>query len=127
MNAHIKQLTESCIPCQKYQPSRPIEPLVLTEAKYPMEQVGIDLFSFVGQTWLIVVDRFSGFVFPKKLHKTTTSKVVGLLQCIFNDFGYPCIIRSDGGPQFRSEFKEFCSKYESSTSYHLLTTVKALA
>ena len=29
----------------------------------------------------------------------------------FNDYGWPTHIRTDGGPQFRSEFKEFCTEH----------------
>ncbi len=34
-----------------------------------------------------------------------------LLKHWFSKFGFPQIIRSDGGPQFRTEFSEFCKTY----------------
>jgi hypothetical protein len=29
----------------------------------------------------------------------------------FNTFGWPAVIRTDGGPQFRTEFSDFCEKH----------------
>ena len=43
MNNDIKTLVTSCSECQRLLPSLPKQPLVITEAQYPMEQVGIDL------------------------------------------------------------------------------------
>ena len=41
----------------------------------------------------------------------------------FNLLGWPQVIRSDNGPQFRSEFAEFCEineiKHETSSPYNL--------
>ena len=33
------------------------------------------------------------------------------MEAWFFDFGWPEYIRSDGGPQFRTEFKQFCNKH----------------
>ena len=36
--------------------------------------------------------------------------ILQTVDCLFTEYGYPSIIRSDGGPQFRSEFDEYCKK-----------------
>ena len=42
---------------------------------------------------------------------TTTVKVIDNLEEIFSRQGLPTTIKSDNGPQFRSEeFKEYCKK-----------------
>ena len=60
------------------------------------------------ETYLVLVDKASGFLWCELLTKTNTSAVTSVLLKIFQDFGYPATIRSDNGPQFRSEFKDFC-------------------
>ena len=39
------------------------------------------------------------------------SKVTGQLKSWFTVYGWPNVIRTDGGPQFRSEFPDFCKTY----------------
>ena len=43
--------------------------------------------------------------------KTDTRTIIHHLEEWFNDYGWPTHIRTDGGPQFRSEFKEFCAAH----------------
>ena len=45
------------------------------------------------------------------LRKLDTKAIILHLEQWFNDFGWPTHIRTDGGPQFRSEFKEFCKAH----------------
>ena len=40
-----------------------------------------------------------------------TGSVINMLKTWFNVFGWPRVIRSDGGPQFRGEFSEFCKNF----------------
>ena len=42
------------------------------------------------------------------LQKLDTKSVTSQLESWFSDFACPRHIRTDGGPQFRSEFKDFC-------------------
>ena len=57
-----------------------------------------------------MVDRHSGFPFVTELRSLTTTSVTRKLHTWFLDFGRPAVIISDGGPQFRQEFAEFCAK-----------------
>ena len=41
-----------------------------------------------------------------------TQSITNVLLEWFLDFGFPEIIFSDGGPQYRSEFKQFCTKWK---------------
>ena len=45
------------------------------------------------------------------MRRLDTKAVIQHLENWFNDFGWPTHIRTDGGPQFRSEFKEFCAAH----------------
>jgi len=110
MKNSIKQITENCEACQALLPSLPKETLRMTVAAAPMEQVAVDLFDHKGQDWLVMVDRYSGFPFTKRLRSTTSEAVTSALTAWFVDWGYPEKIRSDGGPQFRAKFVEYCER-----------------
>ena len=80
-------------------------------AQAPMQHVASDLFDSQGHTWLVLVDRYSGYAWTSKLRSTTTSSVTTILSGWFDDYGWPTSIRTDGGPQYRTEFSDFCSNY----------------
>ena len=81
------------------------------EAKQLMLHTACDLFSAVGKQWLALFDRFSGYAWTMSLRRLDTKAVIQHLESWFNDFGWPTHIRTDGGPQFRSEFKQFCAAH----------------
>ena len=87
-----------------------------------MLHTACDLFSATGKQWLALVNRFSGYAWTIALRKLDTKAIIHHLEQWFNDFGWPTHIRTDGGPQFRSEFKEFCTahriKHELSSPYN---------
>ena len=86
-----------------------------------MTNVGVDLFDFAGENWLAMVDYYSGYLFGAKLKRTATSDVINELQRWFQTFGYPEVLHSDNGPQFRGEMKLFCQEkgivHETSSPY----------
>ena len=73
-----------------------------------MNDLGIDLFDAQVKKWLAVVCRFSGYAWLAHLKKTTTVSVIESLENLFFEYGYPSSVRTDGGPQFQSEFAEYC-------------------
>ena len=68
---------------------------------YPMQHIGLDLFSYANKDFLICVD----------LRCLSSDAVIKVLTSWFNLFVWPSSIRSDGGPQFRGEFSRFCSSH----------------
>ena len=126
INNSIKQLIGSCSECQAMKPSLPKEPMLKSARSdpllSPMSHVGVDLADIAGKDYLIMVDRYSGFPFAAQLKRTDTATVTAKMKSWFMDFGIPAVIRSDGGPQFRSIFTEFCEelgiKHETSSPYN---------
>ena len=108
MKKDVVAVVASCDVCQTLAPAQPREPLVFTLATSPMEQVGVDLFEALGLHWLVMVDRFSGFPFLHRLRSLDTSAITKQLDQWFCLFGVPVLLRSDGGPQFRTQFGVFC-------------------
>ena len=78
----------------------------------PMTHMAIDLADCLGQDWMILAYGYSGYILTARLSTTTTTKVT---------FGYPEILRSDNGPQFWTEFGDWCRnkgiKHETSSPY----------
>ena len=87
-----------------------------------MEAVSTDLFDALGSKYLVTMDRYSGYIFVDKLTQISTSDITGILNRIFTEYGFPERLRSDGGPQFRSVFKDFCKTnaivHEKSSPYY---------
>ena len=63
-----------------------------------------------------MIDRFSGYIWCKRLVRLDTRSITDFLLTLFLEFGFPLSIRSDNGPQFRSEFASFCQQYHISHS-----------
>jgi len=113
MTNNIKMMVESCTICQEKLPSQSVEAALEGDfPELPMDAVGVDLFDVAGNTWLLMVCRFSGFPFIRKLKKLDTAAVTLVLKQWFVDFGFPRSIRTDGGPQFRSDFGAFCEEFK---------------
>jgi len=108
MTSDIASTVAACKACRARLPSQQKEPMDICEARYPMEKVGVDLFETGGQKWLVLVDRYSGYIWTKQMQSTTTRAVTNALSHWFCMFGRPKSVRTDGGPQFRSEFSKWC-------------------
>ena len=112
MKNDIEQTVAACSLCQADRPTQARPPLAsgtnATSVKRPMNEIGADLFDASGKKWLATVDRYSGYTWLAQLQGTHTAKITKDLSNIFNSFGWPKSIRTDGGPQFRLEFVEFC-------------------
>ena len=108
MKHDIHQMVSNCPECVAFLPSRPSHPLVQTEASRPFEAMSLDLAAYEGNTYLVAVDRFSGWSNMAKLRNLDTSAVTSQMDEWNCDFGKPQRLRTDGGPQFRSEFVKWC-------------------
>jgi transposase InsO family protein len=122
MTVDVKAKVEQCHACLEHGASKPLGRLSPSSASAPWEKVSSDLFEFKGETFLLVVDRFSGFPFSLALRSQSARAVLGQLEKLFAIFGYPRIIRTDSGPCYRSEFTAWCEgkgiKHEISDPYH---------
>ena len=68
------------------------------------------------------MDYFSELPFIRRLHSLSTGTVINEFKGLFSKNGIPEVIISDGGPQFRSEFRNFAQEwgfqYIQSSPYH---------
>ena len=104
------------------QKKKVIQSQPLLKAAFSFQECASDLFTLNGNEYLVLVDRLTGFLCCDKLQRTTTLSIVIKLTNWFNILGWPEKIRTDGGPQFRSEFNDFCKSFyiyhELSSPYH---------
>ena len=72
INNDIALMVNNCQECQRLLPTQQQQPLVQTVAKFPMEQVGVDLFENGGHHYICMIDRFSTMPFCKRLKSLST-------------------------------------------------------
>jgi hypothetical protein len=122
MTKDIKLMISRCKECTLYLPSQQLEPPITTVAARPFEKISIDLGYLKGVHYLVGVDRYSGFPMVHKLTRLNTSAITSTLEDWFLEHGKPVSIRSDGGPQFRTEFTKWCKRnqivHEQASAYH---------
>lgn len=112
ISSQVEEMVRKCDTCKKLQPARR-EPLLSTETpERPWSKVGIDLFEFKGNTYVLVCDYLSRWIEMRLLHRTTTTTTIDAIKAIFATHGIPDIVVSDNGPQFSSHaFHEFAENY----------------
>ena len=111
MGTDIEKLISSCEPCQLHRDSQPLPAIKITTAEKPMQSVSLDLFDLDGSDHLIMCDRYSCHIWVHKLRRTVTEAITNQLKNWFYEIGFPSHIISDNGPQFRTEFKDFCKEH----------------
>lgn len=60
--------------------------------------------------YILTVDVFSRFLFCKALQRNTSKDVAAALNAIFTEHGWPKIIQSDNGSEFRGEVHSMLAK-----------------
>ena len=113
INKDIEDMVNKCHICQEHQRSQAPEPLMPHDIPpRPWHTVGTDLFHFEGAEFLIIADYYAKFPIVRKLGKTTSMAVITQMQQIFGEYGIPCTIISDNGPQYASEdFRKFAEDW----------------
>ena len=110
MHKEICDFVRTCDRCQEVAPSVVKTQITAESASFPMSHMGIDLFQNAGKSYVVMADRYSGYLFVEQLRRTDTEEILKFMRNVFLKFGFPLAIRSDGGPQFRGKFAEFCKE-----------------
>ena len=114
MSTEIRQYVETCGTCATYSDQQPRETVVISDIPdKPWVKIATDLFSWGGDSYMILYDYFSNFIEVDQLKDSTTAgEIVKKLQCHFTRNGSPWVLVSDNGPQYTSaEFKQFCKEW----------------
>jgi hypothetical protein len=108
----VTQMIQNCGICAKYRASQPhgIRSTEPPSSYYgpPMQHIGLDMCEYGGKHYLVCVDHWSGFPLFQHMKSLSAKSICDQLRNWFNILGWPSTIRSDGGPQFRGDFLQFC-------------------
>ena len=110
----IENIRSSCSYCNRNSPSQAMmPPMPLASPEYPHQMIVGDYFDVKGKTWLVLADRFSGWLsmhyFPRE---ATATDLISHLKNYFAIFGIAEHFSSDSGPQFQSsQFKNFLKSW----------------
>ena len=66
---------------------------------YPFQCICADYFTYKGVSYLVIVDRYSGWPVIERAGNGATG-LIDKLRSTFNNFGIPEELASDGGPEF---------------------------
>ena len=114
INSDISSTVGACTECQQYLPSQPREPMCSEKVpSSPFVEVSTDLFSESGQSFLVLVDIFTGWPLVHRWYNDPTSRqVINVLKHWFSSTGIPTRLKSDNGPQYNAEeFQRFCEDW----------------
>ena len=108
----LKATIGGCVECIKHLPSQQKEPLIQRTAMRPMEAIGLDLYALGGKNFLLIVDRYSGFIKVAPISSQSCAAVINVLdQWCAHEVGYPELVETDGGPCFRGPFQKWCTSH----------------
>lgn len=111
ISMEIKNMVVRCETCLQHRRICP-EPLIPTaHPDRPFKQVGIDLFEVNRSKFLCLIDYFSKYIEIIELKRTLAKDIINHSKGIFARHGIPEIVRTDNGPQFCGEFKQFATQY----------------
>ena len=125
MDRAAEKYCRSCHGCQlvaRPDAPEPLRPTRLPDG--PWRDVAADLLGPFpsGHSILVVVDYFSRYYEYDVMKSTTSEKIIDSMEDIFCRHGLPFTIKSDNGPQFKSEeFSDYC---ERNGIEHLRVTAK---
>ncbi|XP_045112533.1 uncharacterized protein LOC123505380 [Portunus trituberculatus] len=122
INSDITNVVRACDACQMLLPSQQRE-VYRNDDKptRPYESISADYFQVAGKSFLVIVDRLSGWpdVYPCGSN-TTTAATIDHFSKYFSDHGAPVRLRTDGGPQFAAKaFSDFLLRWK---VQHILTS-----
>ena len=105
MDAAIQNHRASCDTCNRIAPSQSREPIIMTSSpEWPFQQIALDLFYVGHQAYLACADRLTGWlmVFHLKPGQASAGNLISICRGVFQAYGVPEEISSDGGPPFTS-------------------------
>ena len=113
ITSDIKKTIAACQICESFQHAVQKEPLMPHAApSRPWEKVGVDIFTYRGQDYLITVDYLSNYFEVDRLPSKRISDIIYVLKQIFARYGIPLELVSDNSPFNSAEFKAFAGRWE---------------
>ena len=112
----VADTVTACTQCRHRLPSHAREPMWREDDKPTrvFESVSADYFHAGGHTYLVYVDRLSGWPYVTVCPRTASADhLTRQLRMLFAQTGVPSVLRSDGGPQFASStLRRFLQRWD---------------
>ena len=103
MGNEVRQVYRNCQACKVESWAKERQPTVMPDNLLKLgvfELVGTDLFQVANNTYIVLVDKKTGFRLCHHLKRTTTEDIIEVLERWFHLYGFPSCLRSDNGLQF---------------------------
>ena len=101
MQEDIIRTRQACTSCDQNSPSQPAAPpKQLPSPTYPFEMIASDYFSHAGKQFLIVVDRYSGWLSVYQAGPNGAESLIKELKTHFTTFGISSELASDGAGEY---------------------------
>ncbi len=127
----IARVCESCVRCRQNAPSQqPAPPKAMPVPEYPFQMVSTDYFAYSGNTYMLFVDRYSGWPTVLKCREDSSEELVRHLRNLFCVYGVPEELASDGASVYMSSktrgFLELWGvRHRVSSAYHPHSNLRA--
>lgn len=114
INTQLQDYLSNCQACLTHRKQNSKEPLLSHEIpNRPWCKLGVDIFHFANQPFIIVIDYYSKYIEISKLYSLKSESVIAELKSIFRRHGIPETVMSDNGPEFSSNmFQEFSLQWK---------------
>lgn len=117
MTQDIIETVKDCSTCEVFKRNNQKEPLVQDgKAEYPFHKVSVDIFEYGGESYLALIDAYSGLLCAEMLRDKSATQVIKSFDNIFGRYGYPTEIRCDNVP-FNSEV---CDRYADECNFRFV-------
>ena len=123
MQEDIVRARQLCSSCDHNSPSQPAAPpKPLPTPSYPFEMIVSDYFSYAGKQFLIIADRYSGWLSVYQGGPDGADSLIKLLKTHFTTFGISDELASDGAGEYLSHktqkfLKDWKVKFRLSSAY----------
>ena len=102
--ARVRELCGKCKLVAPSQPAAPPKPVPLPD--YPFQMLSSDYFDHGGQSYLVAVDRYSGWPVVVKMRNDSSEELIRVMRGLFCCYGVPEEIATDGAPVYVSTATE---------------------
>ena len=107
INEQLEKLVLNCELCLKYSKAKNKQPANMSLGQefliYPWMKVATDIFHFVNDSYLLIIDYMNRFPVVCKLTFTKVQQVTSQVKLIFPEYSWPETIVSDNGPCYSAE------------------------
>ena len=110
----VQTFRARCSSCNTMAPSQPdMPPTPLTQPEYPFQHICADYFQYMGEQYMVIVDRYSNWPSVMKVNGSgTAEQLIEALKTHCEVFGIPEELASDGGSQFTAyKTKQFLKNW----------------